>query len=92
MKKIVDERADDMELVLDEAEFSQPENNQMIIGISERPKPLQWLFLSFQHVFAMFGATILVPTMTGFPVSVALFGSGVGSLIYTVSKNRKGPV
>ena len=92
MKKIVDERADDMELVLDEAEFSQPENNQMIIGISERPKPLQWLFLSFQHVFAMFGATILVPTMTGFPVSVALFASGIGTLIYTFITKRKVPV
>lgn len=36
------------------------EENQLVIGIHEKPKPLKWFMLSFQHVFAMFGATILV--------------------------------
>lgn len=64
----------------------------LIIDVDEKPDLLQWLFLSFQHVFAMFGATILVPVLTGFPVSVALFASGIGTLIYTLCTKRKVPV
>ncbi len=64
----------------------------LLIDVNEKPEPLQWLFLSFQHVFAMFGATILVPMLTGFPVSVALFASGVGTLIYTACTKKKVPV
>lgn len=64
----------------------------LIVDVDEKPRLLQWIFLSFQHVFAMFGATILVPMMTGFPVSVALFASGVGTLIYTLCTKRKVPV
>ncbi|MBZ4248025.1 uracil permease, partial [Streptococcus pneumoniae] len=48
--------------------------------------------LSFQHVFAMFGATILVPLILGMPVSVALFASGVGTLIYMIATGFKVPV
>lgn len=64
----------------------------LIVDVNEKPQLLQWIFLSFQHVFAMFGATILVPMMTDFPVSVALFASGVGTLIYTLCTKRKVPV
>ncbi|MEG0274652.1 MAG: solute carrier family 23 protein, partial [Longicatena sp.] len=92
MKKIIEERADDIPLVLDEHEFSQPDNGNLLLDVQDKPQPLQWLFLSFQHVFAMFGATILVPTLTGFPVSVALFASGIGTLIYTFITKRKVPV
>ncbi len=38
--------------------------------------------LSIQHVFAMFGATILVPLLTGLNPSVALFTAGSGTIIY----------
>ena len=48
--------------------------------------------MSAQHVFAMFGATILVPLILGMPVSVALFASGIGTLIYMVSTQFKVPV
>lgn len=68
------------------------EEKTLIVDVNERPDPIKWLFLSFQHVFAMFGATILVPILTGFPVSVALFASGVGTLIYTVCTKGKVPV
>jgi len=64
----------------------------LIVDVNEKPNFMQWLFLSFQHVFAMFGATILVPVLTGYPVSVALFASGVGTLIYTLCTNKKVPV
>ncbi|MDD3123972.1 MAG: solute carrier family 23 protein [Candidatus Izemoplasmatales bacterium] len=68
------------------------EKNSLILDVNEKPKPTQWVLLSFQHVFAMFGATILVPILTGFPVSVALFASGIGTLIYTFCTKGKVPV
>lgn len=40
------------------------------------------LLLGFQHVLAMFGATVLVPALTGMNPSVALFCAGVGTLIF----------
>ena len=65
---------------------------QMILGVKEKPSTTRWIALSFQHVFAMFGATILVPLLTGLPISVALFASGTGTLIYILCTNAKVPV
>lgn len=68
-------------------------SDEMILKAKEKPKSkLKWLLLSFQHVFAMFGATILVPMMTGLPISVALFTSGIGTLIYILCTKAKVPV
>ena len=67
-------------------------NEKMILGVREKPSKKRWLALSFQHVFAMFGATILVPLLTGLPISVALFSSGAGTLIYILCTNAKVPV
>jgi len=67
-------------------------NEKMILGVSDKPKAGKWLALSFQHVFAMFGATILVPILTGLPISVALFASGIGTLIYILCTSAKVPV
>lgn len=42
-----------------------------------------------QHIAAMFGATFLVPIITGFPPSTTLFFSGVGTLVFLIlTKNR----
>ena len=42
-----------------------------------------------QHVIAMFGATLLVPTLTGFPVNTTLLFSGVGTIIFLlITRNR----
>lgn len=90
--KHFEEHVEDVSLILDEEECSDTKQTDMILDVGDRPPLLQWLFLSFQHVFAMFGATILVPTLTGLPVSVALFASGVGTLIYTFVTKRKVPV
>ncbi|MEG0077755.1 uracil-xanthine permease family protein [Anaerorhabdus sp.] len=65
---------------------------EMILDVNEKPNLAKWTLLSFQHVFAMFGATILVPILTGFPVSVALFASGLGTVIYSVITKFKVPV
>lgn len=65
----------------------------LIVGISEKPKSLgRWIILSLQHVFAMFGATVLVPLLTGLDVGVALVASGIGTLIYIASTKAKVPV
>ena len=63
-----------------------------ILGVNEKPPLAQWLPLSFQHVFAMFGATILVPLLTGLNPSTALFTAGTGTLIYILVTGAKVPV
>ncbi len=52
------------------------------VGLHEVPKWNKWLILSIQHLFAMFGATILVPYLTGLSPAVALVSSGLGTLAY----------
>ena len=49
------------------------------------------LVLGFQHMFAMFGATVLVPLITGLPVSATLLFAGVGTLIFHFFTKRKVP-
>lgn len=65
---------------------------ELILDTHEKPNFTKGLLLSFQHIFAMFGATILVPLILGLPVSVALFASGTGTLIYQVITQFKVPV
>lgn len=62
-----------------------------ILDVNEKPKPAQWFFLSSQHLFAMFGATVLVPFLTGLPVSAALIASGLGTLLYILITKGKIP-
>lgn len=64
----------------------------LLYDIEDKPPFLKGILLSFQHVFAMFGATILVPLILGIPVSVALFASGLGTLIYQIATKAKVPV
>lgn len=62
-----------------------------IIDVNQKPALSRWIPLSFQHVFAMFGATVLVPILTGLDPSTALFTSGVGTLIYILLTKGKVP-
>lgn len=48
--------------------------------------------LGIQHVLAMFGATVLVPALTGINPSVALIAAGIGTLIFHLVTKRKVPV
>ena len=64
----------------------------LLLDVDQKPEFVPGLFLSLQHVFAMFGATVLVPLILGMPVSVALFASGLGTLIYMVATQFKVPV
>ncbi|MGM0379547.1 MAG: uracil-xanthine permease family protein [Bacillota bacterium] len=53
---------------------------------------LKSIILGLQHLIAMFGATVLVPMLTGFDPSVALFAAGVGTLIFHQVTDKKVPV
>ncbi len=53
-----------------------------------RPKMLA---LGFQHMFAMFGATVLVPAITGLSVSATLLFAGLGTLLFHYVTKRKVP-
>lgn len=69
------------------------ENNEqkIVLAIDEKPKLGQWLLLSIQHLFAMFGATVLVPTLTGMDPAIALISSGIGTLVFIAITRGKVP-
>ncbi|ASP27890.1 uracil permease [Spiroplasma corruscae] len=77
------------------------EESKIILQPREKPKSIwQWTLLSFQHVFAMFGATVLVPLVINknagnvevINISMALFCSGFGTLIYIGLTAAKVPI
>ena len=72
--------------------MKQESTVDLLLDVDQRPSAGKGILLSFQHVFAMFGATILVPLILGMPVSVALFASGLGTLIYMIATGFKVPV
>ncbi len=49
------------------------------------------ILLGLQHTFAMFGATVLVPLLTGLSVSTTLLMAGIGTLLFHVITKRKVP-
>lgn len=72
---------------------------KLIYDTNERPPLGKWFILSLQHVFAMFGATILVPILINeaagsevITVPLALVTSGIGTLIYIFFTKGKTPV
>ena len=69
-------------------EFRNPD---AVLDIKDRPKALPWLGLSLQHLFTMFGATVLVPILVGINPSIALVSSGIGTLVYLVTTKGKIP-
>ncbi|WP_205029953.1 uracil-xanthine permease family protein [Streptococcus porcinus] len=54
----------------------------VLYDVEEVPKAGLLFGLSFQHLFAMFGATVLVPILVGIDPSVALLSSGLGTLAH----------
>lgn len=53
---------------------------------------IQNLLLGCQHLLAMFGATVLVPLITGFSPAAALLSAGVGTLVFHLCTKGKVPV
>lgn len=64
-------------------------SQKRIIGIDQRPPLAQWIPLSLQHMFAMFGASVLVPVLFGINSSIVLFMNGCGTLLFiAITKGR----
>lgn len=57
-------------------------NTDIFLKVDEKPKGGQWFGLSFQHLFAMFGSTVLVPILVGIDPAIALLSSGLGTLAH----------
>lgn len=80
------------------------QNNNLKYDVHDKPPVWQWIILAFQHVFAMFGATVLVPILVNQEISaagiegqalsiaVALVTAGLGTLIYIACTRAKSPV
>ena len=66
----------------------------LIYGVHDKPKFGQMLVFAFQQVLAILAATIAVPTIigNGMSQSAALFGAGIGTLIYQLFTKRNSPV
>ncbi len=72
---------------------------ELAYDVHEMPPLRKAVVLAFQHLFAMFGATILVPILVNqaageevLTIPVALITSGIGTLIYILCTKRKSPV
>ncbi|MWB98028.1 uracil-xanthine permease family protein [Agromyces seonyuensis] len=60
-----------------------------IVAPGERLSWPRTIGLGAQHIVAMFGATFLVPILTGFPPTTTIFFSGIGTLLFlTITRNR----
>lgn len=86
----------------------QVDNNsskKLLVDIHQVPKSIpRFLLLSLQHIFAMFGANILVPIIVNqqfnlngglgelIPIQLAFLGSGVGTIIYLICTGFRVPI
>ena len=68
--------------------------NKLVYGIHDRPKFGQLIVFAFQQLLAIMAATIAVPTIVGngMSISAALFGAGVGTLVYQICTKFRSPV
>nr|WP_305083130.1 MULTISPECIES: solute carrier family 23 protein [Corynebacterium] len=62
-----------------------------VVAPDERLSWPRTIGIGMQHVVAMFGATLLVPTLTGFPVNTTLLFSGLGTIIFLLITRNKLP-
>ena len=67
---------------------------KLIYGVKDKPKFSQVLIFAFQQLLAILAATIAVPAIVGngMSQSAALFGAGVGTLVYLAFTGMKSPV
>lgn len=65
--------------------------NRRIIQVEEKVPPKLLIPLSIQHMFAMFGASVLVPFLFGINPAVVLFMNGVGTLLFILITKGKAP-
>lgn len=74
-------------------------DNYLLYDVNETPPIGKMIIFAIQHVLAMFGATILVPILVNnlagkevLTIPVALFTSGIGTIIYILCTKGKSPV
>lgn len=84
--------------------MKESSEKKLLLDVNEKPPIWQWIILAFQHVFAMFGATVLVPILVNqgiaaagvegeaLSIAVALVTSGIGTLIYILCTRAQSPV
>lgn len=72
---------------------------KMTYDINDKPPIKTWIILALQHVFAMFGATVLVPILVNsaageevLTIPVTLVASGIGTLLYILCTKGRSPV
>ena len=68
-----------------------PEKNTEAVYDAKTLGTSRVLVLGVQHLFAMFGATVLVPAITGLNVSTTLLFAGLGTLLFHLLTGRKVP-
>lgn len=86
-------------------QVNESNNKKMVVGIHQIPKSIpRFILLAFQHIFAMFGANILVPMIVNssfianggvgelIPIQLAFLGSGVGTIIYLICTGFRVPI
>ncbi|UTT39808.1 nitrate reductase [Glutamicibacter mishrai] len=62
-----------------------------VVAPEERLHWPQTISIGAQHILAMFGSSILVPTLTGFPVTTTLLFTGLATIIFLLMTNNKVP-
>lgn len=72
------------------SQSSTPAVTDAIYDASSLGRPRMFL-LGLQHLFAMFGATVLVPVLTGLSVSATLLFAGLGTLLFHFLSRGKVP-
>ena len=67
---------------------------KLVYGVKDKPKFGQTLVFAFQQLLAILAATIAVPAIVGngMSSSAALFGAGVGTLVYLLFTKFRSPV
>ena len=65
--------------------------SKAVLDIQQKPTVGQLLTFSFQHMFAMFGSTILVPKLVGLSPAMALLSSGIATIIFILITQFKVP-
>jgi NCS2 family nucleobase:cation symporter-2 len=55
-----------------------------VVSTDERLTWPRTIGIGLQHIAAMFGATFLVPILTGFPATTTLFFSGIGTILFLI--------
>ena len=65
--------------------------NRKIIQVEEKVPPKLLIPLSIQHMFAMFGASVLVPSLFGMNPAIVLFMNGIGTLLFILITKGMAP-